>query len=101
MKTIAEIIDMVEEYGRSERQGYQDWHERLADIERAIKEREARKHYEEMLLLLNDINNWLVCWPIATPEDMGQSFQHFQEEIDALLEKIAGDASTINCKAVA
>jgi hypothetical protein len=41
MKTIAEIIDIVEEYGRSERNGYSDRHELLAEIERAIKEREA------------------------------------------------------------
>lgn len=41
----------------------------------------------EMAELLNRISNWLVCAPIATPEDMAQSFGFFQQEIDALLVK--------------
>lgn len=41
----------------------------------------------EMADLLNRISNWLVCAPIATPEDMAQSFAPFQQEIDALLVK--------------
>lgn len=41
MKTVAEIIDLVEEYGKTERNGDTDWHERLAEVEAAIKEREA------------------------------------------------------------
>lgn len=41
MKTVAEIIDMVEQYGRAKRDSDPDWHGMLADIERAIKEREA------------------------------------------------------------
>lgn len=35
--------------------------------------------------LLRDISNWLVCEPIATPEDMAQSFTPFREAIDKLL----------------
>jgi hypothetical protein len=31
--------------------------------------------------LLNEIDNWLVCAAIATPEDMAQSFAHFQQRI--------------------
>lgn len=41
MKTVAEIIDLVEEYGKAERNGDTDWHERLAEVEAAIKERET------------------------------------------------------------
>lgn len=44
----------------------------------------------EMMELLNDIRNWLVCACIATPEDMAQSFPHFQQEINELLNKAIG-----------
>jgi hypothetical protein len=43
------------------------------------------KSAPEMFALLTDIKNWLVCSCIATPEDMAQSFQHYQEQIAALL----------------
>lgn len=39
----------------------------------------------EMAELLNEISNWLVCGCIASPEDMTQSFEGFQQQIDALL----------------
>lgn len=41
MKTVAEIIDMVQEYVHAERCLPCDQHGMLADIERAIKERDA------------------------------------------------------------
>jgi hypothetical protein len=31
---------------------------------------------EVLLEALRELNNWLVCWPIATAEDMAQSFEH-------------------------
>lgn len=37
--------------------------------------------------LLGEISNWLVCCAIATPEDMAQSFETFQQRIDELLSK--------------
>jgi hypothetical protein len=43
-----------------------------------------------MFALLNDLNNWLVCSCIATPEDMAQSFEAYQQEIEALLNKALG-----------
>lgn len=49
----------------------------------AWQEQERRK--EEALALLTDIENWLVCSCIATPEDMAQSFEHYQKQIEALL----------------
>lgn len=42
MKTVAEIIDLVEEYGIACRYSKPDWHGKLAEIEAAIKKREAR-----------------------------------------------------------
>lgn len=42
MKTVAEIIDMVEEYGELRRQGV-DAHGKLAEIELAIHRQMARK----------------------------------------------------------
>jgi len=44
-----------------------------------------------MFALLNDLNNWLVCSCIATPEDMAQSFEAYQQEIEALLNKAIGE----------
>lgn len=41
----------------------------------------------DMAELLNEISNWLVCSAIATPEDMAQSFEPFQKQIDELLVK--------------
>ena len=37
---------------------------------------------------LNEINNWLVCACIATPEDMAQSFDHMQSVADKALDAI-------------
>lgn len=44
----------------------------------------------EMMDLLNDISNWLVCAPICTAEDMAQNFGAYQQEIDRLLNKALG-----------
>lgn len=32
-----------------------------------------------MRTALNEIHSWLVCWPIATAEDMGQSFGEMEQ----------------------
>lgn len=40
---------------------------------------------EKMKLALQEIDNWLVCAPIATPEDMAQSFEHMQKVASAAL----------------
>jgi len=41
---------------------------------------------------LEQIDNWLVCWAIATPEDMAQSFQHMQQVASAALALARGEA---------
>ncbi|MNN28942.1 hypothetical protein D3C81_1425250 [compost metagenome] len=41
----------------------------------------------KMYALLNDLNNWLVCSCIATPEDMAQSFESYQAQIEELLQE--------------
>lgn len=46
----------------------------------------------EMADLLRELNNWLVCAPIATAEDMAQSFEPFQRQIEALLTAATGAA---------
>lgn len=52
---------------------------------------QLRERVEAMSVLLNDVNNWLVCSRIATPEDMAQSFEAYQQEIEALLNKAVGE----------
>ena len=34
---------------------------------------------EKLKAALQEIDNWLVCAPIATAEDMAQSFEHMQK----------------------
>lgn len=41
----------------------------------------------KMYALLNELNNWLVCSCIATPEDMAQSFEAYQAQIEELLQE--------------
>lgn len=35
---------------------------------------------------LNEVNNWLVCAPIASAEDMAQSFTHMQNVCQGALD---------------
>lgn len=44
----------------------------------------------ELLEALNEINNWLVCGCIATPEDMAQSFSYMQELAESAIAKATG-----------
>jgi hypothetical protein len=37
---------------------------------------------------LEKLDSWLVCWPLATPEDMAQSFQGMQEVAGAACEAL-------------
>lgn len=46
----------------------------------------------ELLAALQEIDNWLVCSAIATPEDMAQSFQHMQGVASAAIAKAKGGA---------
>lgn len=38
-----------------------------------------------LLAALKEIDNWLVCWCIATPEDMAQSFGHMEQVASAAI----------------
>lgn len=56
-----------------------------ADFEQAKANALLIAQCPAMAALLNEINNWLVCACIATPEDMAQSFEGFQKQIDEVL----------------
>ena len=46
---------------------------------------ELKEQNEKMRETLNELNNWLVCAPIATAEDMAQSFAHMQQQCELAL----------------
>jgi hypothetical protein len=45
-----------------------------------------------MLEALKELDSWLVCACIATPEDMAQSFPHMQQVVSAAIAKATGEA---------
>lgn len=61
-----------------------------------IKNAELEKQRDELLAALNEINNWLVCACIATPEDMAQSFQHMQQVADAAIDSVKENVNEIH-----
>lgn len=48
----------------------------------------------EMADLLREISNWLVCLPIAGPEGLAEAAPDFQEQIDALLDRLTTKGDT-------
>ena len=51
---------------------------------------ELRRLHEvnkELLAALKEIDSWLVCACIATPEDMAQSFSHMEQVASAAINK--------------
>jgi hypothetical protein len=61
-------------------------------IQRIWKERdELRKVNAELLEALKELDSWLVCACIATPEDMAQSFPHMQQVVSAAIAKAEGE----------
>ena len=46
---------------------------------------ELKEQNEKMRETLNELNSWLVCAPIATAEDMAQSFAHMQQQCELAL----------------
>jgi hypothetical protein len=46
--------------------------------------------YPELLEALKELDSWLVCACIATPEDMAQSFPHMQQVVSAAIAKAEG-----------
>lgn len=71
MKTVAEIIDMVEEYAAAE--PHSDWHGMLADIERAIKEREATRHFEP--ISSQSLEHACITLGYAPQNNFGEAFR--------------------------
>lgn len=45
---------------------------------------------KELLDALNAVHSWLVCAPIATPEDMAQSFQAMEKLVSEAIAKAEG-----------
>jgi len=55
---------------------------------------ELRRLHEsntELLAALKEIDSWLVCACIATPEDMAQSFSHMEQVASAAINKAEGE----------
>lgn len=46
---------------------------------------------DELLEALKEIDRWLVCACIATPEDMAQSFPHMEQVARAAIKKAEGE----------
>jgi hypothetical protein len=58
---------------------YLEKHPGFRIIEVFIKRQSGNSTNQQMLDALNEINNWLVCATISTPEDMANSFPYMQE----------------------
>lgn len=56
----------------------------LCEIDKLKQQRSA------LLQALQEIDNWLVCAAIATPEDMAQSFSHMEQVASAAIAKAEG-----------
>jgi len=46
-------------------------------------------HPETLLGAVEELNNWLVCWPIATPDDMAQNFPYMQGVAEWAVQQVA------------
>lgn len=55
----------------------------LSKIDKSLLSMQAK--LDTAMEFLTDIDNWLVCSAIATPEDMAQSFGTFQKAIAAFI----------------
>ena len=55
------------------------------------KQRGEQMTNSELLDVLNEINNWLVCGCIATPEDMAQSFPYMQNLVETAITKLTAE----------
>ena len=55
---------------------------------------DAIKALPELMELLREISNWLVCLPIAGPEGLAEAAPDFQEQIDALLDRLTKKGDT-------
>lgn len=45
--------------------------------------------------VLNEVNNWLVCHPITSPDDMAQSFEYMQSLVEKALRSPSEDEPKI------
>jgi predicted nucleic acid-binding protein len=51
----------------------------------------AEQQRDQLLEALKELDSWLVCACIATPEDMAQSFPHMQQVVSAAIAKAEGE----------
>ena len=81
--------------------GYPDTNAAANELRRLKTENELLWTYisdaltqsEQLLEVLTEIDNWLVCAAITTPEDMAGSFQYMQELASAAIAKATGEAT--------
>ena len=57
------------------------------DLPEATELRRLHESNQELLVALKEIDSWLVCACIATPEDMAQSFPTMQQVATAAINK--------------
>lgn len=57
------------------------------DLPEATELRRLHESNQELLVALKEIDSWLVCACIATPEDMAQSFPTMQQVASAAINK--------------
>ena len=65
---------------------------RAPTITAAAELRRLHESNTELLAALKEIDSWLVCACIATPEDMAQSFPTMQQVASAAIAKAEGGA---------
>jgi hypothetical protein len=93
---LADVLDHVE----LRPSDYEDVDKAAAELRRLHAENallHERHHFDngvlkELLEALKELDSWLVCACIATPEDMAQSFPHMQQVVSAAIAKAEGEA---------
>jgi hypothetical protein len=86
-------VGRLNHYGRWQLSSYQHCkHQYMCEPAAWFDEKVVIATNAELLEALNEINNWLVCACIATPEDMAQSFLHMQQVAETAIAKATGAA---------
>lgn len=65
--------------------------EKLKDGDHNLYTKPQSADVDELVKALGEIDNWLVCAPIATAEDMAQSFSYMQKLAHEALAKFKGE----------
>jgi hypothetical protein len=68
---------------------WMEWNDASMEVqnEAAAELRRLHEANQELLAALKEIDSWLVCACIATPEDMAQSFPTMQQVASAAINK--------------